>query len=219
MKRKEFMYTLAIAGFIMGLMISSLTASKLYELNIFSYSVIIPVGTTLFALTFICTDLMSEVWGKRHATQMVWAGFIMRVFSLLFLYFAVNVEGAGLPIWDNQDAYSSIFMSSSRILIAGIVTYPISQLADIYIFHYLKRSQEGKDLLWLRNTGSTFVSQLIDSSVFITIAFVGIVPHDVLINMIIGQVVIKWIIALVDTPIVYVLRNYITERKLFDFRG
>lgn len=217
--RKTIVLFLCIAGFIGGLLISNITASKLYFVNIFSQSFAIPVGTSLFALTFICTDVISEVWGRQYSSLLVLAGFIARIIALGFLYFAVNIEGAGAPVWDNQDAYASILSGSSRIILAGILTYPVSQLADIYLFHYFKKQQKGKNLLWFRNTASTFISQLIDSTVFILIAFGGLLEVDVLINIIIGQVIIKWIIAMVDTPVVYMVRNVALSRNLFDFKG
>ena len=217
--RKTIVLFLCIAGFIGGLLISNITASKLYFVGIFGQNFAIPVGTSLFALTFICTDVISEVWGRHYSSMLIWSGFIARIGALAFLYFAVNIEGAGAPVWDNQEAYGSILSGSSRIILAGILTYPISQLTDIYLFHYLKKRQQGKNLLWLRNTTSTFISQLVDSTVFVFIAFGGLLETSVLINIIIGQVLIKWIIAMVDTPIVYMVRNIATSRKIFDFSG
>lgn len=217
--RKTIVLFLCIAGFIGGLLISNITASKLYFVSIFGQDFTIPVGTSLFALTFICTDVISEVWGKHYSSLLVLAGFLARIGALIFLYFAVNIEGAGAPVWDSQEAYGNILSGSSRIILAGILTYPVSQLTDIYLFHYLKKRQQGKNLLWLRNTTSTFFSQLVDSAVFVFIAFGGLLETPVLINIIIGQVLVKWIIAMIDTPIVYMVRNVALDRKLFDFSG
>ncbi len=217
--RKNFVLILLISSFIGALLISSITASKLYSINLFGFLVNIPVGTSLFAITFLSTDVISEVWGKKHAMLLVFGGFVSRIMSLLFLLFAVGVEGAGAPIWDNQIAYSDILSGSSRIILAGILTYPVSQVVDVLIFHFLKKKHEGQNRLWLRNNLSTIGSQLVDSTVFIAIAFGGMLPVNVLINIIIGQVVIKWMIAMIDTPIVYMVRNFATKRRIFDFKG
>jgi len=217
--RKNFVLILLISSFIGALLISSITASKIYTINLLGFMVNVPVGTSLFAITFLSTDVISEVWGKKHAFLLVFSGFVSRIMTLLFLLFAVGVEGAGAPIWDNQVAYADILSGSSRIILAGILTYPVSQVVDILIFHTLKKRHEGKNRLWLRNNLSTIGSQLVDSTVFIAIAFGGILPIDVLINIIIGQVLIKWIIAMLDTPIVYMVRNFATKRNIFDFKG
>lgn len=217
--RKLFVLILLMSSFIGALLISSITASKLYYVSVLGYKVTIPVGTSLFAITFLSTDVISEVWGKTHAMLLVFSGFISRIASLLFLMFAVGVTGAGAPIWDNQEAYQLILSGSSRIILAGILTYPVSQTADVLIFHFLKKKHQGKNRLWLRNNLSTLGSQLIDSTVFVFIAFGGMLPTSVIINIITGQIVIKWLIAILDTPFVYMVRNIATSRKLFDFKG
>lgn len=216
---KLFVLVFLISSFIGALLVSSITASKLYYISIFGYKMTIPVGTSLFAITFLSTDVISEVWGKTHAMLLVFSGFISRIATLIFLMFAVGIDGAGAPIWDNQEAYQLILSGSSRIILAGILTYPVSQTADVLIFHFLKKRHKDKNRLWLRNNLSTLGSQLIDSSVFVFIAFGGILPTDVILNIIIGQIIIKWLIAVIDTPFVYIVRNIATSRKLFDFKG
>lgn len=206
-----------VAFFIFSLVVSAITASKITEISVFGWAIAIPVGTSLFAITFISTDVISEVWGARIARKVVIMGLMIRISMALFLAYAVALEPA--PYWANQDAYQSILSSSSRILLAGILTYPVSQLADIWIFHRLKERQKGKDHLWIRNNVSTFSSQVIDSVLFIAIAFYGIFEPEVLVSMIIGQVAVKWFIALCDTPFVYFLRNLAVGRKWNDLRG
>jgi len=216
--RKTIVLFMCISGFIGGLLVSSITASKLISFDFLGLGVAIPVGTSLFAITFVSTDVISEVWGKSYASMLVLMGFIARIATVGFLYYAVATPGAE-GIWDNQSAYESVLKGSGRILLAGILTYPISQFTDVFVFHFLKVRQQGKDMLWLRNTGSTFVSQLVDSTSFILMAFYGIVPMPIIINMILGQIVIKWIISLIDTPVVYIIRNIALGNKIFDFRG
>ncbi len=216
--RKVIVLFFCISTFIFGLLISSITASKLTQITIFGFPIAIPVGTSLFAVTFLSTDVMSEVFGKKYASLLVLYGFLMRLLSLTFIFYAVNIPGAD-EIWDQQEAYSSILLGSNRILLAGILTYPISQFTDIFVFHKLKEMQKGRNLLWLRNTSSTLISQTVDSTFFIFFAFVSILPLSVMINMILGQVIIKWIISISDTPFVYLVRNYAENRKIFDIRG
>lgn len=217
--RKMSVLMVCTGGFIGALIISSITSSKLYAINIFSLNVIVPVGTSMFTITFMCTDALTEVFSKTHAMILVFLGFLERIGTFLFLTFAIHVQGAGAPIWDNQDAYASVLGGSSRVVLAGILTYPISQMTDILIFNYFKKKHQGKNMLWFRNTLSTLTSQLVDSAVFITIAFGGILSFSVILNVIMGQIIVKWLVAVCDTPFVYMIRNYAQGRKLLDFKG
>lgn len=215
--RAMWVFIGCVAFFVFSLVVSAITASKIAELSILGWSVAIPIGTSLFAVTFVSTDVISEVWGPKVARKVVLLGLAVRIAMVAFLAYAVAVIGA--PYWENQDAYESVLGSSSRILLAGILTYPVSQLADIWIFHKLKARQGNGNRLWVRNNISTFSSQVIDSALFVTIAFYGVFPAEVLLSMIAGQVFVKWVIALCDTPFVYFLRNIATGRKWNDLKG
>ncbi len=102
--------------------------------------------------------------------------------------------------WQDQEAYQAVLDSNLRLTIAGMVAYLISQYHDVWAFHFWKRQTAGRHL-WLRNTASTMVSQLLDTLIFVTIAFYGVIPH--LGAMIVGQYLVKLLIALLDTPLVY----------------
>lgn len=213
--RSFWVFIGCVAFFVFSLIVSAITASKIAELDLLGLTVAIPIGTSLFAITFISTDVISEVWGARIARKVVVIGLFVRLAMIGFLAYAVAVPGA--PYWENQSAYSSVLGSSSRILLAGVITYPISQLADIWIFHAMKERDGNRNRLWLRNNVSTFSSQLIDSALFIMIAFWGVFELPILMSMILGQVIVKWLIALLDTPFVYMLRNLATGRRIGDF--
>lgn len=217
--RKEFVLYLCISIFIATLVISSITASKLWSMTLplVDYVIVIPVGTSLFALTFIATDVIAEVWGKAYSLTIVWLGLVIRLLALLFFAFAVFVEP--VSFWSNQEAYESVLAGSFKIIIAGIIAYLVSQLNDVFVYHHFKEKDVGKNRLWLRNNISTFSSQFLDSFLFIIIAFGGVLTVAQLISAIVGQVLVKWLIAAIDTPIVYMLRNYATNRNIFDFKG
>ena len=217
--RKQIVLYVCIAVFIGTLVISSVTASKLWSvtLPIVDYMIVIPVGTTLFALTFLATDTIAEVWGKSYSLLVVWLGLAIRLLALAFFAFAVWIEP--VDFWSNQESYATTLGGSFRIIIAGVIAYLVSQLNDVFVFHHLKTKDEGKNLLWKRNNLSTFFSQFLDSFIFVLIAFGGVLSIAHIISTIVGQVVIKWLVALVDTPFLYMLRNYATGRKLIDFKG
>ena len=217
--RKQMVLYGCISVFIATLIITSVTASKLWSLTIpvIGYVIIVPVGTTLFALTFLATDTIAEVWGKAYSIAIVWLGLFMRLLALAFFAFAVWLEP--VYFWTDQEAYASTLGGSLRIIIAGVIAYLISQLNDVFVFHYFKTRDQGKNLLWKRNNISTFSSQFLDSFIFVIIAFGGVMTAAQLISTIIGQVLFKWLIAIIDTPFLYMLRNFATNRKLFDFSG
>ena len=206
-------YTLFTACFI----ISSVTATKLWSIHLFGQEVAIPVGTSLFAITFLSTDLVSEVWGKQYSYYLVAFGACAKILAMVFFLFAVWIEPAGF--WTGQESFETVLSGSSLVIFAGIASYMVSQFNDVYIFHYLKSRDAGKNLLWKRNVASTVTSQFLDSFVFVVIAFAWSMSLDLLIATIIGQILIKWAIAIVDTPFVYMLRNYAQGRPTFDFSG
>ncbi|NBK23039.1 MAG: VUT family protein, partial [Spirochaetia bacterium] len=96
----------------------------------------------------------------------------------------------------------------------SLIAYLISNLHDIWAFDYWKRKKPGRNTLWLRNNLSTFVSQLIDTLVFTLIAFLGVYPQSVLIQIIISTYVLKWVVAMLDTPFMYLARNWNEKQKL-----
>ena len=114
--------------------------------------------------------------------------------------------------WEGQDAYNTTLGSVPRIVLASMLAYLVSQHHDVFAFHLWRRLTKGR-FLWLRNNASTMVSQGIDTVLFITIAFVGVVPTNVLLNMILGQYVIKLCIAVADTPICYALVILIRRKQ------
>ena len=124
-----------------------------------------------------------------------------------------------MSFWTNQESYEATLGGTFRIIIAGLIAYLVSQLNDVFIFHYFKGKDEGKNLLWKRNNLSTFCSPFLDSFLFVIIAFGGVMTIVQLISTFIGQVIIKWCIALADTPFIYMLRNFAQNRKILDFKG
>ena len=134
-------------------------------------------------------------------------GFITLVLS--FLLTSASIVWPPASFWPHQQAYQTILGSSARIMVASLTAYLFSQYHDVWAFHFWKRVTTER-FLWLRNNASTIVSQLLDSVVFITIAFYGSLP---VIPLIFGQWVIKVGIALLDTPLVYLL-VYVVRRRL-----
>lgn len=163
------------------------------------------VGILLFPLSFLVTDIMTEIWGGKAIRSLIGA-----TIAVLFLVLGVTALATILPPADRfaaaNDAYVSIFSSSLRITAASIVAFAISQSHDVWAFEWWKRVTGGR-FLWLRNNLSTMVSQLIDSVVFMLIAFWGVGDRFslayVLGSMLPPYYALKVIMAVIDTPFVY----------------
>lgn len=215
--RKEAVFSACVMFSVTCLIISNITASKLYDLSIFGLELIVPVGTVLFCFSFLATDVISEVWGRSHALFVVFLGLVARILAAVFFVVAISIPG--VETWSNQEAYASILGASSRILTAGIVAYLVASVIDAYVFHFFREKHKGRNLLFIRNNISTFTAHLIGATLFVVIAFYGILPTEKLIQIIMGNMLIKWIVALIDTPLIYMIRNFTLGQNIFYFRG
>ncbi|NOZ58606.1 MAG: queuosine precursor transporter [Euryarchaeota archaeon] len=186
-----------IATFASLVVISNVTAVKITTIAGFA----VPAAVVAYSVTFLLTDMLSEFYSKRDAHRAVWAGFYANILLVVVVGVAVLLPPA--PFWEHQQAFEALFSLVPRIVLASMVAYLISQHFDVLAFHFWKQLTAGR-YLWLRNNASTMVSQLIDTALFITIAFYGTgMPLG---EMIMGQYVVKLAIALLDTPFMYLSR-------------
>lgn len=226
MTRKTFVLFFCTGLFMVSLVLAALTAIKVHVVHLGPLSVLVPAGTLAFCLTYLATDVISEVWGRGYALSVVVTGLVMRFVTGLLLLYAMHIEDvAGFMTladsWtpERQAEFLSVFGAGNRTNFAGIVAFGISALADVTIFHYMRQRDAGKNRLWLRNNVSTMVSQVLNSGVFITVAFAGTLPWSAIGSLVLGQVIVKILVAAFDTPLVYLLRNIAEGRRLTDMRG
>jgi hypothetical protein len=200
-----------LASFFVSLLIvSNVIAGKLLQIGDW----VMPAGILAYPLTFLISDTIAEVYGRKITTRIIWVGFTASLLMVLIVYFARVFPSA--VFWENQEAFDLILGSVPRIVLASMVAYLVSQHHDVLAFHLWKNFTKGKHL-WLRNNASTMISQAVDTVLFVTIAFIGTLDFSLLINMIMTQYVVKILIALVDTPLVYVLVSYVrrSEQKVY----
>jgi uncharacterized integral membrane protein (TIGR00697 family) len=190
---------IAVGIFASLIVIANVIAVKLISVGQF----IVPAGVIVYSSTFLITDIIGEIYGREYGKKAVLAGFFANIVALISIMLAVKWTPA--PIADPAllKSFENVFAFAPRIVLASMVAYVISQIHDVYAFHFWKVKTKGKHL-WLRNNASTTISQAIDTVLFITIAFYGVVPVNVLLGMIFGQYVIKVGIALLDTPFMYI---------------
>ncbi|MEM0953105.1 MAG: queuosine precursor transporter [Pseudomonadota bacterium] len=155
----------------------------------------------LFAITFPVTDVVTEVWGARRARLLVYGGAFVNLFVMLALSLAIALPSP--DYWTpKNDAYVLLYAAAPRLWLASITAVVVSQLLDIYVFNEI-RSMTGDRWLWLRNNGSTLVSQAVDTLIFYLIAFYGLIDNDALISLLTGNYLLKILLAALDTPLVY----------------
>jgi len=192
--------------FIVGIVIANIASTKIMAIGPWT----VDAGTLVFPLTFLMTDTISEVWGKRTAYTVVLTGFICAATATLILTLARLAPPA--PFWQAQAAFELIFGGVPRLVAASLLTYLVSQSHDVWAFHFWKERTKGKHL-WLRNNASTMVSQAIDTLLFTLLAFGGTVTGRELLLMMASVYVFKVVFALLDTPFCYLLVRWCAKSQ------
>ena len=178
----------------------------------------IALGTILFASTFLCTDILSEYYGKEKARKNVLIGFCSFFLMTILMLVTIGIQPAE-DEWVSmvQESLAILFTPMTSIFVASMIAYLISQYFDIWFFSYLKTISSNK-LLWLRNNVSTAVSSLIDNTIFSIFAWIILNPNpfpmsDVIMTFILGVYLLRVFIALLDTPFIYLAKYFISEEK------
>ena len=212
--KRNLVYIILAGLFITNAIVAELIGSKLIHIGIFVMS----IGIIPWPVVFLTTDLINEYYGRSGVKKLslITAGLISYAFVILF--FAINVPAAvGISKTEVTDSqFTSVFGQSMWIIVGSIVAFIFSQLVDVSIF-WMLRDKTGGKMIWLRSTGSTIVSQLIDTFIVGGIGFwlPGKVDTATFINMSITGYTFKLIIAIVLTPMIYVGHNAI-EKYLGD---
>lgn len=233
-RRREVVFII-LSGFFLGTLASFniLGISRQIDLSFTLLGVTVPfvvfVGVLPYPITFLCTDFISELYGKKRATTVVWVGLLLNLWILFIMW----VGGAlppqpemvenGLPAIDDPDR---IFYQLRRWTVSStvgsMIAYLTAQFVDVHVFHALKKLTRGK-MLWLRNNGSTLTSQMVDSIAVITIVYftapeaMQISPGETvfhgIIILILSNYIFKMVSALIDTVPFYIgtglLSNYL----------
>jgi uncharacterized integral membrane protein (TIGR00697 family) len=175
------------------------------------------VGMIPFPVTFLLTDVLNEFYGKRAARFLTLVAFGMAVLSFILIYVAAAAPFAAMtraPGWDGvvEASFNNVFLGSLRMIIGSLCAFLVSQFVDIAVFHGLRRLTAGK-LLWLRASGSTAVSQLIDTIVITLVVWVGQMSAAQMLSVVYTNYGLKLLIAIGLTPLIYVC-HALVERGL-----
>lgn len=186
--------------------------------------ILVPAGVLAYAITFFASDCYTELYGRRDAQILINIAFLMNFVMLALLWLAIWAPGS--PAGADPAGFGDILGLSTNIVIASLAAYLVSQNYDVIAFHIIGDKTEGR-YLWLRNLGSTGTSQLIDTMIFILLAFAVIplvlgigepFPALLLAQLIVGQYLIKLLIAILDTPLVYLFVKAMESRNLGNSR-
>ena len=208
---------LILSGFfIASLVLTNLIAGRFFTLEIpfLGISWALSSGIIAYPVTFLVTDVISEVFGEKRAKTLVLTGFLVSVFTVLIILLSIK-----LPIWENSPvdgkSYDTVFGLAPGIVFGSMIAYLSAQYIDVQLFEFWRKLTKGKHL-WLRNNGSTILSQLIDTSLVVVIALVvypkftgtsEAITAKVALEIIIGQYIFKACIAIIDTPLIYIAVN------------
>ncbi len=201
MKFKDQFYIILAGIFIASLVTCNLIANKFVTVDLGFKVFIVSAGILPYPLTFLVTDLISELYGQRKANLVVFSGFIASMFVLLFLWLGGQFNAIPSSIV-GDDTYNMVFQNAWRIIAASMVAYLFAQFIDVKIFHFWKKLTNGKHL-WLRNNGSTVASQLVDTTLVVCILFVGVWESNQILSAIVDGWLFKMLMAFIDTPIIY----------------
>ncbi len=198
--RKEGLY----AMIVMSIIVCNIQVVKIVKL----LGMTATLGNVLYGSIFFSTDLLSEVYGRKDAKKGVMMGFFTLIVMMIYMKIALIFKPD--PSDFSQPHLEGIFNVMPRIVIASLTAYIVSQLHDVWAFHFWKSRTKGR-FLWLRNNFSTMVSQFIDSVIFCLIAFMGLFSPRTWWNILLTTYILKFLVALFDTPFIYVGR-YMAER-------
>jgi hypothetical protein len=204
---------------------AQLTASKLLvfslpvSLPVTGASIVLPGAALAYALTFFASDCYAELYGRRETQVLVNVGFAMNFVLLALVWSTILAPAAPTSVDPGQ--FATVLGSSTNIVVGSLLAYVVSQNWDVLVFHALRERTNGQ-YLWLRNIGSTATSQALDTVIFVAVAFL-VAPTllgtgqplgvSVVVALIVGQYLLKLLIALVDTPFVYAVVRFVDDDR------
>lgn len=211
-KEAYHIYLILGALFICSLVVSNLIFQKFFFWDFFGlYTFEISVGILPYPITFLITDIISEIYGKRKANQIVTAGIFASFFSLLIVLAADYVTATEWSPIDDK-LFNRVFGATGIAVFASMMAYLFAQYIDIQLFHFWKRLTQGK-MLWLRNNFSTFTSQFVDTfTVLALLSLFGKLDWSLFGGLLLSGFLFKVLIAALDTPLLY-LSTYLIRKR------
>ncbi len=209
-KEADFYYLLLGGLFIAALITCNLIANRFISVDLGFKTFVISAGVLPYPVTFLITDVLSEIYGRKKTNRVIIVGFVASFFVLGILWSSQYFNAVGFsPVSDEQ--FDIMFGNSWRVVLASMMAYLTAQLVDVRLFHFWKDLTKKKHL-WLRNNASTVFSQLVDTTLVVLVLFLGVRSSNELFSLILDGWLFKVICAFVDTPLLYAA-TYLFRRK------
>jgi uncharacterized integral membrane protein (TIGR00697 family) len=207
---KNFKYfDIVMALFVTVLLVSNVVSAKITRFGPFTFD----GGTILFPLSYIFGDILTEVYGYRRSRKVIWTGFFANfLMSAIFILVGLMKPAPG---WENQDAYMKILGLTPRIVVASLIAYFSGEFTNSFILAKMKILTKGR-WLWTRTIGSTIVGEGVDTLLFVTIAFFGVLPSPLLISVIISNYIFKVGFEVLATPLTYGVCRFLKKKEGVD---
>jgi uncharacterized integral membrane protein (TIGR00697 family) len=205
----SFRFITLVALFVTCLVAANITAVKLISL----YGLLLPAAIVIFPVSYILGDVLTEIYGFRQARRVIWLGFLCNSIVVAAIWVGLVLPAASF--WDGQEAYERILGATPRILAASFLAYLVGEFANAFVLAKMKIATEGR-FLWARTIGSTLVGQGLDSLVFITLAFAGVIPLGALVAAIVTQWLVKSAYEAAATPVTYLVVGYLKRSEGLD---
>jgi len=209
-QRADKYYLVLTTLFITSLVACNLIANKFITIDLGFKTFIISAGVLPYPITFLMTDLLSEIYGRAKANKAVLLGFLASIFTIGILWLGNQFDAIPDSPVDNE-TYSMVFGNSVRVILASMTAYLVAQLVDVRLYHFWKDLTKGKHL-WLRNNFSTVLSQLVDTTLVVGVLFLGSLTIGEMGNMVFDGWLFKSLCAVIDTPVLYFLVFVLKKR-------
>jgi len=199
---------------IASLFVTCLITANIIAVKLISpFGFLVPAGIIIFPLSYLFGDVLTEVYGYAAARRVIWLGFACNLLAVIAIYLGGLAPAA--PFWKQQAAYDAILGFTPRLLLASFIAYLVGEFTNSFVLAKLKIATRGR-WLWTRTIGSTLVGEGIDTLIFISIAFWGIVPLQVMLTLILTQWIFKVLYEVVATPFTYLVVGFLKRREELD---
>ncbi|EPD53106.1 hypothetical protein HMPREF1210_00837 [Paenisporosarcina sp. HGH0030] len=181
--------------------LANIQVTKLIEI----FGLTATLGNAIYGSIFLVTDILNEKYGKKEAKKAVWLGFTSLLMMTAIMQFVIQFQPAPDDI--AQESLSTIFGLIPRIALGSMIAYLVSQYTDVLIFSFIRKLFPSDGAFWIRNNGSTMLSQLLDTLIFTSIAFLGVYPTEVWLSVFVSTYVLKFLVSILGTPFGYMAKR------------
>lgn len=205
----SFWFVVVAALFVTCLITANIIAVKIIQ----PFGFLVPAGVIVFPLSYLFGDVLTEVYGYAAARRVIWLGFACNLLAVIAIYLGELAPAA--PTQNIQAAYVTILGFAPRLLLASFIAYLVGEFTNSFILAKLKIATRGR-WLWTRTIGSTLVGEGLDTIIFISIAFWGVIPTQVLLTLILTQWTFKVLYEIIATPFTYLVVGFLKRQENLD---